>query len=76
MFNTEWDNGDFISIQTILRGHLIVFPKKQIHVCLLPSFHSKSIGNRAYPENTNFDTFVPRNLKFHTFADLHITKKC
>ena len=30
--------------------------------------------NRAYPENTNFDTFVPRNLKFHTFVDLHIIR--
>ena len=32
--------------------------------------------NRAYPENTNFETFVPRNLKFQTFGDLHTTKKC
>ena len=32
--------------------------------------------NRAYPENTNFDTFVARNLKFYTFVELHITKKC
>ena len=32
--------------------------------------------NRAYPENTNFETFVARNLKFHTFGDLHTTKKC
>ena len=33
-------------------------------------------ANRAYPENTNFETFVPRNLKFHRFVDLHTTKKC
>ena len=32
--------------------------------------------NRAYPENTNVETFVPRNLKFHTFGDLYVTKKC
>ena len=32
--------------------------------------------NRAYPESTNFKTFVPRNLKFYTFGDLHTTKKC
>ena len=32
--------------------------------------------NRAYLENTNFKTFVPRNLKFYTFGDLHTTKKC
>ena len=32
--------------------------------------------NRAYPENTNFETFVPRSFKFHTFGDLLIAKKC
>ena len=32
--------------------------------------------NRAYPENTNFENFIPRNLKFHTCGDLHTTKKC
>ena len=31
--------------------------------------------NRVYPENTNFETVAFRNLKFHTFGDLHITKK-
>ena len=36
----------------------------------------QNANNRAYPENTNFETFVPRNLKFHTFGDLHTTKKC
>ena len=32
------------------------------------------VQNRAYPENNNFETFVPRNLKFHTFGDIHTTK--
>ena len=32
--------------------------------------------NRAYLENTNFKSFVPRNMKFHTVGDLHTTKKC
>ena len=32
--------------------------------------------NRAYPKNTNFETFVPRSLKFHTFVNLYTTKKC
>ena len=32
--------------------------------------------NRAYPVNTNFETFVPRDLNFHTLVDLHTTKKC
>ena len=40
------------------------------------NLESRHIFNRAYPENTNFETFVPRSLKFHTFGDLHITKKC
>ena len=35
---------------------------------LLTTYQSTTI-NRAYPENTNFDTFVPRNLKFHTSGD-------
>ena len=30
--------------------------------------------NRAHSENTNFKTFVPRNLKFHTFVDLHTVR--
>ena len=30
----------------------------------------------AYAENTNFETFVPRNLRFHTLGGLHTTKKC
>ena len=30
--------------------------------------------NRAYPENTKFETFEPINLKFHTFGNLHTTK--
>ena len=34
------------------------------------------VGNRAYPENNNFETFVPRNLKFHTLGDLRKIKKC
>ena len=25
---------------------------------------------RAYPEKNNFETFVPRNLKFYTLGDL------
>ena len=33
-------------------------------------------NNSAYPENTNFETFAPRDLKFHIFGDLHTTKKC
>ena len=33
-------------------------------------------NNRAYPENTNFETFVSKNFKFHTFGDLHTTKEC
>ena len=36
--------------------------------------YGTSINNRAYPENTNFETFVPRNMKFHTFGELHTTK--
>ena len=32
--------------------------------------------NRAYPENTNFQTFGPRNLKFHAFGNFNTTKKC
>ena len=31
---------------------------------------------KAYPENTNFENFEPRNLKFQKFGDLHTTKKC
>ena len=32
------------------------------------------LTNRAYPENTNLDTFVRMNSKFHAFVvDLHIT---
>ena len=34
------------------------------------------IDNRAYQENTNFKTSVPRNLKFHRIDDLQTTKKC
>ena len=34
------------------------------------------VFNRAYPENTNFEIFVPGNLKFHKYGDLHTTKKC
>ena len=34
------------------------------------------LPNRAYPENVNFKTFAPSSLKFHTFCDLHETKKC
>ena len=33
------------------------------------------ILNRAYPENTNFGIFIPRNLKFYTFGELHTAKK-
>ena len=40
------------------------------------NFCSMWPGNRAYPENTNFETVIPRNLKFHTCGDLHTTKKC
>ena len=37
--------------------------------------HLKSkLTYRAYPENTNFETLVSRNLKSHTFGDLHTTK--
>ena len=32
--------------------------------------------NRAYPENTTFEPHLPRHLKFHTFDNLHTTKKC
>ena len=43
----------------------------------LPMFvYSLVIINRAYQEYTNLETFVSRNLKFHTFGDLHTTKKC
>ena len=38
---------------------------------------NKSILLRAYPEKTNFETFVPRNLKLHTFNPItlsHTTK--
>ena len=31
--------------------------------------------NKAYPENINFETLVPRNWKFHSFGE-HTTKKC
>ena len=34
------------------------------------------VNNRADPENVNFETFVLRILKFHTFGDLHTNKKC
>ena len=34
------------------------------------------VRNRAYPENTNFQTFAPRNWKFYSFGDLHQPKKC
>ena len=34
------------------------------------------VNNRADPENVNFETFVLRSLKFHTFGDLHTNKKC
>ena len=37
---------------------------------------SGNTNNRAYQEDTNFENFVPRNLKFHTFSVLHTTKKC
>ena len=30
----------------------------------------------AYLENTNFETYVPINLKLHTFGGLYTTKKC
>ena len=36
---------------------------------------SQHTANRAYPENTNFVTFEHRELKFHTFVDLHTIKK-
>ena len=39
--------------------------------CLLKG---KAMDNTAYPENTNFETFVPRNLKFDTSGVLHTTK--
>ena len=44
--------------------------------CKKPTGFLMMLLNRAYPENTKFETFVPRNLKFHTFGDLHTTKKC
>ena len=34
------------------------------------------VNNRADPENVNFETFVLRILKFHTFGDLYTNKKC
>ena len=34
------------------------------------------VNNRADPENVNFETFVLRILKFHTFGDLNTNKKC
>ena len=48
----------------------MVFVCKKAHVT-----NGGSNGITAYPENTNFETFVPRNLKFHTFGDLKTTKK-
>ena len=32
-------------------------------------------GNRASLENTNFETFVPKTMKFHTLGDLHTTNQ-
>ena len=39
-------------------------------------FYGEIFRSIQHPENTNFGIFVPRNLKFHTFDDLHKTKKC
>ena len=50
------------------------FSHDEAHLCL--RMVRRHIFNRAYPENTNFETFVPGNLKFHTVGDLHTTKKC
>ena len=47
-----------------------------VHIILVRFWLLSGHSSRAYPENTNFDTFVPRNLKFHTFVDLNITKNC
>ena len=32
--------------------------------------------NRCYPENTNFETIISSNLKFHTSGEFNTTKKC
>ena len=34
------------------------------------------VNNRDDPENVNFETFVLRILKFHTFGALHTNKIC
>ena len=47
-----------------------------VSIFCIPRSANVQCDNRAYPENTNFETSVPRNLKFHTFGDLHTTKKC
>ena len=43
--------------------------------CIFPKTQER-MSNRAYPKNTNFETFVPRNLKFQTYGDNDATKKC
>ena len=59
-----------IWVMEVLGATWIFESQLHIEVC------SASRLKRAYPVNTNFETREPRNLKFHTFGDLHTTKKC
>ena len=50
---------------------------RQLQVSLCSSSSTgEVIGDTMYLENTNFETIIPRNVKFHTSGALYTTRKC
>ena len=57
-----------VMIYIVYNFHKFSMVDKSIKSLEIQSF------NWVYPGNTNFQTAVSRNMKFHTFGDLYITK--